>query len=331
MNQIALLILYLGVILLAAEGFTNAVEWLGRKLNLGDGAVGSILAAVGTALPETIIPVFAFLKGSGGDIEEVGIGAILGAPFMLATLAFFISGVTVWILRGVRRPLALDARVVKRDLSFFLLVYGMAILTAFIPLVQIRKTVSVLLIFCYIGYLVQTLRTSQGQNDSRQIAMLYVAGRRTEPRFSQIIGQMTLALLAIIWGAGGFVSALQNLALSIGIPVFILSLILTPIATELPEKFNSVLWLRQSKDTLAIGNITGAMVFQSSVIPALGIVFTPWQFNQLALISAFAALAAAMIPYLSLRKRGVIYPGTLMCCGIFYLIFIGCVLQQKGF
>ena len=75
----------LALILLAAEFFTNGVEWLGKKLNLSEGAVGSVLAAVGTALPESIIPIIAILFSPDASSHEIGIGAILGAPFMLAT------------------------------------------------------------------------------------------------------------------------------------------------------------------------------------------------------------------------------------------------------
>ena len=57
--SVVLLVVSIAVILFAAELFTNSVEWLGKKLNLGEGAVGSILAAVGTALPETILPMVA--------------------------------------------------------------------------------------------------------------------------------------------------------------------------------------------------------------------------------------------------------------------------------
>ena len=39
------------VILAGAELFTNGIEWFGLKLGLAEGAVGSVLAAVGTALP----------------------------------------------------------------------------------------------------------------------------------------------------------------------------------------------------------------------------------------------------------------------------------------
>ena len=57
-----------------AIGFTNAVEWLGQRLNLGAGAVGALLAAVGTALPESVIPVVALLSG-GGDAESVQVAS----------------------------------------------------------------------------------------------------------------------------------------------------------------------------------------------------------------------------------------------------------------
>ena len=66
------------IILLGAELFTNGIEWFGRKLELAEGAVGSVLAAVGTALPETMIPIIAILFATGASSHEVGVGAILG-------------------------------------------------------------------------------------------------------------------------------------------------------------------------------------------------------------------------------------------------------------
>ncbi|HYI19681.1 MAG TPA: hypothetical protein VD836_13295, partial [Solirubrobacteraceae bacterium] len=86
-----------------AIGFTNAVEWLGHRLNLGHGAVGALLAAVGTALPESVIPVVALISG-GGDEEsvQIAIGAIIGAPFVLATLAMLVIAGSALAYRGRR-------------------------------------------------------------------------------------------------------------------------------------------------------------------------------------------------------------------------------------
>ncbi|MDO8671164.1 MAG: sodium:calcium antiporter, partial [Dehalococcoidia bacterium] len=91
------------LILFAAELFTNSIEWAGHKLRFSEGVVGSVLAAVGTAMPETIIPVVAVWFGSGGQhSSDIGIGAILGAPFMLATLAMFVTGTAVFAYKKRR-------------------------------------------------------------------------------------------------------------------------------------------------------------------------------------------------------------------------------------
>src|ERR1051326_9187039 len=119
------LVIALGVILAGAELFTNGVEWVGESFGLSEGAVGSVLAAVGTALPETLLPLVAIISGHHAG-EEIGIGAILGAPFILTTLAMVVIGVTVlFAARGGRRStdLAFDRRVLRQDLGYFLVMY----------------------------------------------------------------------------------------------------------------------------------------------------------------------------------------------------------------
>ncbi len=92
------------LLLAGAETFTNSVEWLGHHLGVSESATGSILAAVGTALPETMIPVIAIgsvLVGRGDQAaDEIGVGAILGAPFMLATIAMALVGASVLYFGG---------------------------------------------------------------------------------------------------------------------------------------------------------------------------------------------------------------------------------------
>jgi Ca2+/Na+ antiporter len=62
----------------------------------------------------------------------------------------------------------------------------------------------------------------------------------------------------------------------LGVEPLIISLVLAPFATELPEKANSFFWMRDGKDSLALGNITGAMVFQSTLPVSIGLGFTAW-------------------------------------------------------
>lgn len=323
LSNIAVLLVSLAVILIGAEAFTNGIEWLGQKLKLGAGAVGSILAAVGTALPETLVPIIAiFSMANGKEGADIGIGAIIGAPLMLATLAFFIAGVSALLFRRNNHPLLLNAKVLRRDLQFFLIVYSMAIFASFLPTQTLKYGVAVSLVFAYGFYVYRILRDCDDVCEHEILAPLYIARKTDNPSLFKILLQIMIALIAIVMGAHGFVNAVQPISIALGVPVFVLSLIITPIATELPEKFNSILWIRRGKDTLAMGNLTGAMVFQSSVIPAIGIVLTPWKLDTLAQWSALLALGAAMIPYISLRRKGEIRPTTLLIGGAFYIIFL---------
>ena len=119
---LVLLLISFAVILAGALLFTNAVEWMGHRLAMGQGAVGSLLAAVGTAMPETLIPIVAIVGGAEGA-EEVAVGAIIGAPFLLATIAMGLVGVSAFIYKDRREQgteLRAHGPTLRRDLRFFL-------------------------------------------------------------------------------------------------------------------------------------------------------------------------------------------------------------------
>lgn len=332
MNDIALLLISLGVILVGAEVFVNGVEWLGHKLNLSEGAVGSVLAAVGTALPETIIPIIAIVFSSGDAGHEIGIGAILGAPLMLSTLAMFVTGVAVIAFRRRRMrgtKVVADFSTMKRDLGFFIVVYAAAVLTGIIPSEyrNLQQIIAGLMIFAYFWYVFVMVSEERDLEADNDLPKCYFAPQKKSPALPVIILQVLVALGLIIYGAEMFVNSVTSIAHIYGIPAFVLALIITPIATELPEKFNSVIWVSREKDTLALGNITGAMVFQSSLIPALGIFLTDWQLTTGGLISAAIALLSSSFIYWELTNKKHISAPMLMMGGVFYLLFIAGVVQ----
>jgi cation:H+ antiporter len=138
-----------------------------------------------------------------------------------------------------------------------------------------------------------------------------------------------VALALIIIGAQVFVGAVEHLSTQIGLDPTILALVIAPIATELPEKFNSVLWVRTGKDTLAMGNITGAMVFQSCLPTVLGLLFTSWTFTGESAIhfaSAGVAFLATFLIFGTMLRRGTLSAWTLLIGGPLYLVYIGLAL-----
>src|SRR5207247_4930863 len=136
------------VIMGGAELFTNGIEWVGEGFGLSQGAVGSVLAAVGTALPETILPLIAILSGHVAG-EEIGIGAILGAPFMLTTLAMFVIAVAVFsYARSNGRSLDLDGdrMVLRQDLGYFLVMYALAMGAGLLQMWAVHWLVAVVVV-----------------------------------------------------------------------------------------------------------------------------------------------------------------------------------------
>jgi len=319
----------LGAIVAAASLFTNAVEILGGRLNLGQGAVGSVLAAVGTALPETMIPIVAVLAAvfggrDPGTAGEIGIGAILGAPFMLATLAMFVVGVSALTFRRRRDQgtrLRVDAATVGRDVGFFLIFFAVAAGVGLVELpLYIKIVVALVLAFGYGLYVRRTL--SSGEHLEEVPKRLLFLPRRQEPPHFAVVLQTLASLGVIIAGAHFFVDAVEHAAAGLGLPAGLIALILAPLATELPEKFNSIFWIREGKDTLALGNVTGAMMFQSTVPVAFGVLFTPWNLAPLDLFAVVLALASGGLVYLSLRLSGKLRARGLMLGGLFYLAFV---------
>jgi cation:H+ antiporter len=333
MTDIALMLISLGIILIGAELFVNGVEWLGKIFNLSEGAVGSVLAAVGTALPETIIPIIAIVFARGPEGKEIGIGAILGAPLMLSTLAMFVTGVAVIVFRRRRRrgtKVIADYSSMKRDLGFFMIVFTAAVLAGSIPpeLRIWQLMIGVFMVISYLWYVYAMLSEERDLQSEAEIPSCYFARHYNTPPTARVLLQVSLALLFIVLGADLFVHSLKIVAVTYGVPAFVLALIITPIATELPEKFNSVIWISREKDTLAIGNITGALVFQSSLIPALGIFLTDWQLNSGAFMSAILTLASSAMLYIQLINKKHVSAGMLLLCGVFYAIFLLAVFNR---
>ena len=306
MGEALLLAFSFAVVLAGALLFTNAVEWIGHRLNLGEGAVGSILAAVGTAMPETLIAIVALLSVNEGS-EDVAIGAIVGAPFLLATLAMGLVGLFAYLYRDKREQgvaLKVHRPTLERDLIFFLVLFALGGALAWGPPAPVRIAVGVGFLIAYVFYIRLTLRSSgevQGEETLNPLIFERRGERREDPALSLCIIQLLVGLGAMVGGAHLFVEELLHIADSIGVEALVLALILAPLATELPEKVNSFFWVREGKDALALGNITGAMVFQSTIPVGIGLMFTDWDLSANAIISIVLGVAGGLLAYESLH------------------------------
>jgi cation:H+ antiporter len=334
--SVGILIVSLFVILVGAEAFTNALEHLGERLKISEGVTGSIFAAVGTALPETMVPIVAVLSGVGTvEVrEEVGVGAILGAPMMLSTLTLFLMALFAAHRRGWKGHLRPEHTGLYRDLSWFLFAFLIAGVAIFVPHEWrlTRGVIGMALVFVYLIYLFLTIRASEklvseGHGTEAE-ADLYLHYLRLPENLPVILLQLAIGLALIVAGAKGFVHGIEGLSAAIGVSALVLSLLIIPIATELPEKVNSILWIRRGRDTLSFGNVTGAMVFQGSLLPALGIMLTPWAPRPEVLLGMGLTLLASGYLFFLVWRRVHLRPYHLLFNGACYATYFA--ILAKG-
>ncbi len=328
-----LLLTALVVVFIAAEIFTNALEYLGERMGVSEGVTGSIFAAVGTAMPETIVPIVAIVAGGASQAvnHEVGLGAILGAPFMLGTLSLGLMAAFAAARRGWTNACAPEPGGLSRDVKVFLGGFGMALAAALLPASwhDARLGVALALFGVYFMYLMATIRASAAlveQGHATEADQALYAARLLPEGMPAAAAQLLVALAALILGARMFVDGAAQLSEWLGVSALVISLLVVPVATELPEKVNSILWIRKGRDTLAFGNITGAMVFQGTVIPAIGMLLMPWHFDDwhAGLTAALALAGAGWLGWLNARRA--ITPRALMMNLALYVMFIAAVL-----
>jgi cation:H+ antiporter len=333
------------VIYLACEWFVNAVEWLGVALKVGPLAVGTILAAAGTALPESVVTLVAVTLGHSPQSKDVGVGAAMGGPLALSTIAYGVSG--LMLLRRLRRrptgpqPVAapdpvrvpapgrrrggvvLDQVItgrLARDQAWFLAIFVFKVglgLVAF----AVKPWLGLLFFAMYGIYFWQEVRGG-GDADGEELEPLKLLPRRARPPMWAVGVQSVVTLAAIFLASQIFVAQLEWAGPALGLPAAVVALLLSPIATELPEVMNAIIWIRAGKTHLAMANISGAMMIQATVPSGLGLLFTPWRFDAPLLLSGVVTMAA-IVYLLATMRAGRLTAGRLTAAAGFYLLFAG--------
>jgi cation:H+ antiporter len=336
------------VIYLACEWFVNAVEWLGVRLKFGPIAVGTILAAAGTALPESVVTLVAVLFGSKDHGNDIGIGAAMGGPLVVGTIAYGVTGAMIlWRYRTKRaRALAtvgggpapsdedgdgasgldtVDTGRLARDQTWFLAIFVVKVALGLVAFAW-KPWLGLLFFAAYALYFWNETRSGDEGHSGDDLEPLKIQPRRASPSAAAVWAQTLVALGVVFVASQVFVQQLEWAGPALGLPSVVVALLLSPIATELPEVMNAIIWVRQGKTQLAVANISGAMMIQATVPSGLGLLFTPWHFTAAPLLAGLVTIASVV--YLRwVMRTGRITGGRLLVAAGFYVVFaVGLVL-----
>jgi cation:H+ antiporter len=323
-----LFVLSAGAIYVACEFFVNGVEWLGRRLNLSATATGTVLAAFGTALPETAVTFAAVVTGKTEQQKDIGVGAAMGGPLVLATITYAVVGIALLIRsrNGHREgeAIAIDQRRLSRDQAWFLAIFMIKVALGLVAF-AIKPVLGVLFLAAYVVYVLRELK-GESADLEEDLEPLKIRPKDPEPSLAWVALQTLVALLVVAVASHLFVAQLESLAAALRIAPHIAALLLSPIATELPETMNALIWVRQGKERLAFANISGAMMIQATIPSALGLFFTPWLFDGPLLMSGVIT-TLAVIALWAFFRRGTMGRHALASVGFLYVAFAAYVIR----
>jgi cation:H+ antiporter len=318
-------VLFLGssaAIYFACEFFVNGVEWLGRRLGVGETATGTILAAFGTALPESAVTFVAVVFGRDAGQKDIGVGAALGGPLVLATISYAVVGVALlWNRRRLGRTthvIQCESTGLRRDQAWFLCLFTLKVALGLLVF-NYKPLLGILFLLAYAIYLLRELRGAQVLSvEVLEPLKLHPKG---DPGLLLALVQTMAALIVIAIASKVFVSQLETIGVWAGLSPQLVALLLSPIATELPETMNALIWVRQGKERLALANISGAMMIQATVPTALGLFFTSWVFSRELIVSGVVTLAAVAV-LLGLFAKDAVDARWLAPLAGLYVVFI---------
>ncbi|HUA79273.1 MAG TPA: sodium:calcium antiporter [Dyella sp.] len=325
-----LFLLSAAVIYAACEYFVNGIEWLGQKLDIGATATGTVLAAFGTALPESAVTFVAVIMGRTADVRDIGVGAAMGGPLVLATIAYAVVGVALW---GNHRRLGRsDMRVqvkhdrLARDQSWFLSIFIVKCSLGLIAF-AFKPWLGVWFLIAYAIYVWRELKDDDDASHDEALEPLKFQPRTATPSMLAVSLQTVLSLVVIAVASHVFVSQIETIGLAMHLPPHLVALVLSPVATELPETMNALIWVRQGKERLALANISGAMMIQATIPSALALFATPWMFDKPLIASGIVtALAIAYLWWLF--RRGSVDGRKLVPVSLLYGVFVLYVCWQ---
>lgn len=316
-------VLLAAAIYFACEYFVNGVEWVGHRFRLSATTTGTVLAAFGTALPESAVTFVAVVFGRDAAQKDIGVGAALGGPLVLATIAYPVVGLALlWNRRRLGRvdgKVTVNHRRLSHDQAWFLAIFVVKV-TLGLLVFTLKPLFGAVFLLAYAAYLWREMRNDEPVVDECDLEPLKFRPGDPSPQLGWAAAQTVIALAVIGAASHAFVGRLETIATGLGWAPQFVALLLSPIATELPETLNAVIWVRQGRESLALANISGAMMIQATIPSALGLFFTPWLFDR-SLLAAGVVTAVAVALLWLLCRRGNIRSASLVPLALLYVVF----------
>ncbi|MEM0163825.1 MAG: sodium:calcium antiporter [Thermoplasmata archaeon] len=320
-DTILLLISGLVLIFISTVVFTNTIEHIARKMRWSHSFTGAIVAPLITSFPELTVFVIAVFIYRGISGDEIGIGTILGEPFMASTIAYTLVFVSIIIAmffnKRKKRDLKID-KVLRIPYAFIVILFPLILIPYFFNISILKYLFAALFLGSYGYYMVLMYRNRAAEHVEETGTLML--GRVLAPNFALIL-QLILSIAGIYFGSSILVQSIEQVSVNTGLSALATAIILVPVGTAIPETLSAMIWAYKGKDNFAISSLVGEKVLYSTFYPGLALLLVPWLLDYYAYISVIATTTISLI-YLYYINKGRIPSYALLFGVIFFIIYI---------
>lgn len=256
-----------------ADYFVDGASAVARRLNIPSVIIGLTIVALGTSLPEAAVSISASLAGS----NALAISNVVGSNVFNTLVVVGAS--------ALMAPFAIERTIMKRDLSFNILVTLLLFLAIMTGTISRWMGIGFLILLAV--YLYILLRSAREET---------IEPEKTE---NMPVWKMLLFLLfgaaAIILGGNVTVNSARDIAAQLGMTENLIGLTVVAVGTSLPELVTSITAAKKGESGLSLGNAIGSNILNILFILGLSATIHPLTADPFSLIDVAILLVIAVV------------------------------------
>ena len=267
----------MGVLIWGADLLINQSERIALKFNIPEFIIGATLIALGTSLPEMAASIAASLSHK----PDIAVANVIGSNILNITLVLAAVFLIATNINPSRDFFAKDSTWAFVPVLVFILMILDGIITRFDALLLL------LLMGAYLVFLLQDAKNIP-EEDFEDLSIGTFSWTKTIPL---LIGGFVLVVI----GAHFTVESAAEIAKSFGISEWIIGIIMVSLGTSLPELVVSISAAAKGKVDMAIGNIIGSNMANTTVVLGAAALTNPMSINASAYIFDIATMIVATL------------------------------------
>jgi cation:H+ antiporter len=313
---ISLLLVLGGLVLLVIGGefLVRSSVALSFKLKLSKLVIGMTVVSFATSAPELLVSLQAALDG----VSDISLGNVIGSN--IANIGL-VLGITAII-----SPLVVDRDFYRLNWPMMMLLsIGLyVVLKNDLVLSRFEGAIFFIALCVFLVVLIRNSRNSltavnAGEEVDETLAVVSTF---------RILIWLLIGGLGLYFGSEWLVKGAKNLASSVGISDYAISVTVIAIGTSVPELAASVIAALKQEKAISLGNLIGSNIFNIASVLGLTAIITPIPVNpdtpEILSTNIFwmIGFAAILIPLMLWPKRFQITRGNGAILFVAYIIFI---------